>query len=70
MEELREVLELDQIKTHHWQIVACSAVTGDNLLAGVDWCVDDISRRSDANPNLLFAIEVYCDNKLCRANNE
>ena len=45
MEELREVLELDQIKTHHWQIVACSAVTGDNLLAGVDWCVDDISRR-------------------------
>ena len=45
MEELREVLELDQIKTHHWQIVACSAVTGDNLLAGVDWCLDDISRR-------------------------
>ena len=37
MEELREVLELDQIKTHHWQIVACSAVTGNNLLAGVDW---------------------------------
>ena len=41
MEELRGVLELDQI----WQIVAFSAVTGDNLLAGVDWCVDDISRR-------------------------
>ena len=44
-EEIRDVLELDKIKTHHWQIVGCSAVTGDNLLAGVDWLLDDISRR-------------------------
>ena len=45
MEEIRDVLELDKIKTHHWQIVACSAVTGQNLLQGVDWIIEDISRR-------------------------
>ena len=44
-EEIRDVLELEKIKTHHWQIVGCSAVTGENLLAGVDWLLDDISRR-------------------------
>ena len=67
-EEIRDVLQLDNIKTHHWQIVDCSAVTGHNLLAydwltqiilasdwsivaghnllaGVDWLLDDISRR-------------------------
>lgn len=43
--EIRDVLELDKIKTHHWQIVGCSAVTGENFLAGVDWLLDDISRR-------------------------
>jgi hypothetical protein len=26
------VLELEKITTHHWQIVSCSAVTGQNLL--------------------------------------
>ena len=44
-EEIRNVLELEKIKTHHWQIVACSAVTGNNLLEGVDWILEDISRR-------------------------
>jgi len=44
-EEIRDVLELEKIKTHHWQIVACSAVTGNNLLEGVDWILEDISRR-------------------------
>uniref|UniRef100_A0A672KD54 ADP-ribosylation factor-like 2 n=1 Tax=Sinocyclocheilus grahami TaxID=75366 RepID=A0A672KD54_SINGR len=28
---IREVLTLDDIKTHHWCIVGCSAVTGENL---------------------------------------
>ena len=44
-EEIRDVLELEKIKTHHWQIVACSAVTGNNLLEGVDWILEDISKR-------------------------
>ncbi|XP_019879660.1 ADP-ribosylation factor-like protein 2 [Aethina tumida] len=45
MDELKEILELDSIKTHHWMIIPCSAVTGDNLLKGVDWIVSDISTR-------------------------
>ncbi|XP_050972078.1 ADP-ribosylation factor-like protein 2 [Labeo rohita] len=42
---IREVLTLDDIKTHHWCIVGCSAVTGENLLTGVDWLLDDIAAR-------------------------
>ena len=45
MEEIGTVLELEKIKSHHWQIVGCSAVTGENLLGGVDWLIDDISKR-------------------------
>merc|ERR1712059_62366 len=45
VEEIRTVLQLDSITTHHWQIVECSAVTGKNLLHGVDWVTDDISKR-------------------------
>lgn len=40
-----QVLSLDDIKTHHWCIVGCSAVTGENLLTGVDWLLDDIAAR-------------------------
>ncbi|XP_016420473.1 ADP-ribosylation factor-like protein 2 isoform X2 [Sinocyclocheilus rhinocerous] len=42
---IQEVLALDDIKTHHWCIVGCSAVTGENLLMGVDWLLDDIAAR-------------------------
>ncbi|XP_056611879.1 ADP-ribosylation factor-like protein 2 [Triplophysa dalaica] len=42
---IREVLGLDDIKMHHWCIVGCSAVTGENLLTGVDWLLDDIAAR-------------------------
>uniref|UniRef100_A0A3P8YK17 ADP-ribosylation factor-like protein 2 n=1 Tax=Esox lucius TaxID=8010 RepID=A0A3P8YK17_ESOLU len=40
-----QALALDNIKTHHWCIIGCSAVTGENLLAGVDWLLDDIAAR-------------------------
>ncbi|KAM3959350.1 ADP ribosylation factor-like 2 [Aphomia sociella] len=43
--EIREALDLDSIKTHHWRIVRCSAVTGENLLDGMDWMLDDIASR-------------------------
>lgn len=42
---LLQALTLDQIKSHHWCIIGCSAVTGENLLAGVDWLLDDIAAR-------------------------
>uniref|UniRef100_A0A4W3H1L9 ADP-ribosylation factor-like 2 n=1 Tax=Callorhinchus milii TaxID=7868 RepID=A0A4W3H1L9_CALMI len=42
---IKEALDLDNIKTHHWCIRDCSAVTGKNLLIGIDWLLDDISCR-------------------------
>ncbi|EAW74333.1 ADP-ribosylation factor-like protein 2 isoform 2 [Homo sapiens] len=42
---VEEVLELDSIRSHHWCIQGCSAVTGENLLPGIDWLLDDISSR-------------------------
>lgn len=44
-EKIRELMDLDSIKTHHWLILGCSAVTGDNLLKGIDWVIDDIASR-------------------------
>ncbi|XP_074656010.1 ADP-ribosylation factor-like protein 2 [Tubulanus polymorphus] len=43
--EIRDALQLDEIKTHHWLILDCSAVTGEHLLKGIDWIVDDIASR-------------------------
>lgn len=42
---LSQALELDSIRSHHWCIQGCSAVTGENLLSGIDWLLDDISSR-------------------------
>jgi ADP-ribosylation factor-like protein 2 len=44
-EHIKEALNLDNLKTHHWSIFGCSAVTGENLLRGIDWLIDDISSR-------------------------
>lgn len=41
----RQALDLDSIHSHHWCIQGCSAVTGQNLLPGIDWLLDDISSR-------------------------
>ncbi|KAG2228819.1 hypothetical protein INT48_006023 [Thamnidium elegans] len=43
--EIKSVLGLDDIKSHHWAILACSAVTGENLLRGMDWVVNDVGSR-------------------------
>ncbi|OCH84599.1 GTP-binding protein [Obba rivulosa] len=43
--EIRQALELDSIKSHHWKILPCSAVTGENLIEGLDWVVDDVAGR-------------------------
>ena len=32
-------------KTRHWQIVGCSAYTGEGLLEGFDWLVQDVASR-------------------------
>ncbi|KAI8319270.1 ARF/SAR superfamily [Martensiomyces pterosporus] len=40
--EIQEAMNLAQHTTHHWSIKACSAVTGENLLEGLQWLVEDI----------------------------
>lgn len=47
-QEIASVLELDvndAYKKRHWSIQSCSAVTGEGLVAGMDWIVDDIASR-------------------------
>lgn len=40
-----QLLDLPGIKSHHWKIWPCSAVTGENLVAGLDWIVHDVAHR-------------------------
>ena len=35
----------EDIGGRHWTIFGCSAVSGDGLITGFDWLVDDISSR-------------------------
>jgi ADP-ribosylation factor-like protein 2 len=47
-EEIAQVLELGtnkQFENRHWNIKACSAVTANGLLEGMDWIVSDIANR-------------------------
>ncbi|KAJ7727888.1 GTP-binding protein [Mycena metata] len=43
--EIREALDLRSIRSHHWKIWSCSAVTGENLVTGLDWVVADVAGR-------------------------
>ncbi|KAF6762512.1 GTP-binding protein [Ephemerocybe angulata] len=40
-----QVLALQSIKSHNWSIWPCSAVTGENLVTGLDWIVNDAANR-------------------------
>ncbi|KAF2200182.1 ADP-ribosylation factor [Delitschia confertaspora ATCC 74209] len=44
-DEVRQGLRLDAIKTHKWTIMACSAMTGQNLQEGLRWVVQDAKAR-------------------------
>lgn len=45
-EEIAKVLNLEAMdKSRHWMIVGCSAYTGEGLLEGFDWLVQDIASR-------------------------
>ncbi|GAB4826932.1 ADP-ribosylation factor-like protein 2 [Ancistrocladus abbreviatus] len=44
--EIAKVLNLEAMdKTRHWKIIGCSAYTGEGLLEGFDWLVQDIASR-------------------------
>jgi hypothetical protein len=40
-----QALDLQGIKSHTWRIMPCSAVTGFNLIEGLDWVVDEVAGR-------------------------
>ena len=43
--EIADFLELDQIKSYHWKIYPCSAVTGQSIKEDFDWLIHDICNR-------------------------
>ncbi|KAI9295245.1 ADP-ribosylation factor-like protein 2-like protein [Neoconidiobolus thromboides FSU 785] len=44
-QEISKYLELDNIDNHHWKVLPCSALTGQNLFEGIDWLILDIASR-------------------------
>ncbi|KAG2345015.1 ARF/SAR superfamily [Suillus weaverae] len=42
---IQRALDLPGIKSHNWKIWSCSAVTGLNLIQGLDWVVEDVAHR-------------------------
>lgn len=47
-QEIAQILELEsneRYKKRHWNIQSCSAVTGEGLVDGIDWIVEDIAQR-------------------------
>ncbi|KAI0034406.1 ADP-ribosylation factor family-domain-containing protein [Vararia minispora EC-137] len=44
-DEITQALELTDIKSHEWKIIGCSAVTGANLVEGLDWVVSNVASR-------------------------
>ncbi|BEI82650.1 hypothetical protein CcaverHIS002_0305180 [Cutaneotrichosporon cavernicola] len=45
VDQIREALGLEQIDSHKWRIVPCSAISGDGLDKGMDWVVGEIAGR-------------------------
>ncbi|XP_062029841.1 ADP-ribosylation factor-like protein 2 [Rosa rugosa] len=46
LEEISKVLNLEAMdKTRHWNIVGCRAYTGEGLLEGFDWLVQDVASQ-------------------------
>ena len=47
----QQIAKTLQLETHesfrkrHWAIHSCSAVTGEGLVSGIDWMVEDIAQR-------------------------
>lgn len=44
--DIAKILNLEVMdNSRNWQIVGCSAITGEGLLSGFDWLVSDIASR-------------------------
>ena len=44
-DKVDQALQLDSIRTHRWNILRCSAMTGENLKEGLAWVVEDAKAR-------------------------
>jgi ADP-ribosylation factor-like protein 2 len=44
-EEILQALQLKAIRSHRWNILRCSAMTGENLEEGLSWVVEDAKAR-------------------------
>ncbi|KIL67416.1 hypothetical protein M378DRAFT_159851 [Amanita muscaria Koide BX008] len=53
--QISEALDLRSIRTHHWKIWPCSAMTGDNLNEGLHWMVNDVATRLYYNTTMSLA---------------
>lgn len=40
-----QALDLHSIRSHEWKIVGCSAVSGKNLVEGLNWVVNNVASR-------------------------
>jgi len=45
LDEIKNFLELDQIRSRHWAILPSSAMSGKGLYQGMSWLVDEIGTR-------------------------
>ena len=45
VDAIADALGLKRLVNRHWHIVGCSAVTGEGLLDGFDWLVNDCAER-------------------------
>lgn len=43
--EILTALDLESIRTHRWEVLRCSAMTGKNLKEGLAWVVEDAKKR-------------------------
>ena len=54
-EELTIELGLDEIRERSWQILPCSAKTGDGLQDSMEWIVEQINTQSGGKSTLVAA---------------
>jgi len=57
VEDLSKLYQFDKIKNQEWHIQACSAKTGEGLMAGMEW----LSEKMVYKKNTRFPINPYQD---------
>lgn len=45
LEQISELMRLQFITNRHWEIIACSAISGSGVVEGMTWVVTDVGKR-------------------------